>query len=853
MTDVFLKLLNMGITAGWLVFAVVLMRFLLKKAPRWITVALWSVVALRLILPFSLESSLSLVPSVQTVPTDIVIQQSPAIDSGIPIINSVINPILSDSFAPTPGDSVNPLQVLTLVATVVWVAGMVAMLLYALISYLRIRRQVGEAALLRDNVWVCDHVATPFILGCFRPRIYLPSNLSEADAEFVVAHEAAHLSRRDHWWKPLGFLLLTVYWFHPLLWVAYVLLCRDIESACDEKVLRERGNGIKKSYSDALIRCSLPRKRIAACPLTFGEVGVKERVKSVLNYKKPAFWIILVALVACIVLSVCLLTDPPSSSARLILEERGYDIVSQEKYYFTLEIPKEALTAEAYTEEGKVFAPNEITVYQTETSIFYLEKVMQSNESDEFLYLIFNCSYRNLSSSDNVLFPTRKTSNGYTSCFGSVDESIRDCINTYEGSVSMRSWGPEEQFIFYVSKQAVQACVEKIYIDVYCNKIFYRKDGLFSNLFAEESKLKELENLSLTSIFENTVQIMVEYGGAYKVNRSFSSLDVVALGNLEISATRVSDSLSETRDKTHTIVLQTAEDLDPKMSNVPGLHLHFNKDFTEVWADGNLVKPTHSYRISDPQKARALFERLAASSQSSAGGVSGPENVTGTQEPTLREMFPQYFDLPVDKGLQVYVWQMAPSQFYCGLLPGRNLGYTQEEIEALKPANVNQMRQIVTSYNLSKDRISVIPINHSLSSYYYTVDDAYIERVHNLFWWGAFSANGSLLSPVLDEVRCDLDGDGNEETVTLLPGPTSGILTYTIAVSQDSAFVPGEPLECSTVFYPSGGSGWESDFSLEKTEDGRCLLKGLSGKEQKEVYYNITCSDGQITCSKIQD
>ena len=823
MTDVFLRLLNMSITAGWLVFAVVLMRFLLKKAPRWITVALWSVVALRLILPFSLESSLSLVPSAQTVPTDIVIQQSPAIDSGVPIINSVINPILSDSFAPIPGDSVNPLQVLTLVATAVWVAGMVAMLLYALISYLRIRRQVGEAALFRDNVWVCDHVATPFILGCFRPRIYLPSNLSEADAEFVVAHEAAHLSRRDHWWKPLGFLLLTVYWFHPLLWVAYVLLCRDIESACDEKVLRERGNGIKKSYSDALIRCSLPRKRIAACPLAFGEVGVKERVKSVLNYKKPAFWIILVALAACIVLSVCLLTDPIRLSDPM-----------------------------------KVFIDGQLAEYHSSGRDGYVGFL-------DYEVLDIDRSGRETTVYMWVLWEEYQCENGALNAgSGSHMFTVMTMKESEDGYESVELWQPRDgtywasdirdKVPWYLYGRATSS---QRYIKSQKENVTRMAEEYFGlaepSVALGNTLLKKMEDLTLDFTFRNTTQIMVEYGGAYKVNRSFSSLDVVALGNLEISATRVSDSLSETRDKTHTVVLQTAEDLDPKMSNVPGLHLHFNKDFTEVWADGNLVKPTHSYRIADPPKARALFERLAASSRPSAGGVSGPENVTGAQEPTLREMFPQYFDLPVDKGLEVYVWQMAPSQFYCGLLPGRNLGYTQEEIEALKPANVNQMRQIVTSYNLSKDRISVIPINHSLSSYYYTVDDAYIERVHNLFWWGAFSANGSLLSPVLDEVRCDLDGDGNDETVTLLPGPTSGLLTYTIAVSQDSAFVPGEPLECSTVFYPSGGSGWESDFSLEKTEDGRCLLKGLSGKEQKEVYYNITCSDGQITCSKIQD
>ena len=310
MEAVFLQLLNMSITAGWIVVAVVLLRFLLKKAPRALTVVLWAFVAIRLLCPISFESGLSLIPSAEPVPQSILTSDTPAIHSGIPALNSTVNPILSEALAPQVGDSANPMQVLAFAASVLWIAGMAAMLLYTAISYLRIRRSVREAAPLRENIWLCDHISTPFILGVFRPRIYLPSELAEEDAAYVIAHEQAHLRRRDHLWKPLGFLLLTVYWFHPLLWVAYVLLCRDIEAACDEKVLRTLGEESKKPYSYALIRCSVPRKRIAACPLAFGEVDVKARVKSVLSYKKPAFWIICISAGACIVAAVCLLTNP---------------------------------------------------------------------------------------------------------------------------------------------------------------------------------------------------------------------------------------------------------------------------------------------------------------------------------------------------------------------------------------------------------------------------------------------------------------------------------------------------------------------------------------------------------------
>ena len=310
MENVFLHLFNMSITAGWLVLAVVVLRLLLKKAPKWLTCLLWVLVAVRLVCPFSIESVLSLIPSAETVPPDTFFYETPVIDSGVPVVDSVINPVLSGSLAPTPMNSVNPTQVLTFIAALVWVAGMVAMAIYALVSTLRLRYKVRESVHLERNIRQCDHIATPFILGVFRPRIYLPTLLGAAEAVSVTAHEQAHLSRRDHWWKPLGFLLLTVYWFNPLLWVGYVLLCRDIEAACDQRVVRDMDAEGRKEYSRVLLACSAPRHLVTACPLAFGETGVKSRVKSVLNYKKPAFWLVITAIVATVVAAVCLLTNP---------------------------------------------------------------------------------------------------------------------------------------------------------------------------------------------------------------------------------------------------------------------------------------------------------------------------------------------------------------------------------------------------------------------------------------------------------------------------------------------------------------------------------------------------------------
>lgn len=274
MDAVFIKLLNMSITASWLILAVVLLRFLLKKASKRVMGVLWGFVAIRLIFPFSLESVFSLVPSAEPIPQDIAMAETPAIQSGFPIFNQIVNPILSESLSPSAGTASTRCR-LCFRRFCVWILGVFAMLLYALVSYIRIHRKVRESVPLENNIWICDHISTPFILGMIRPRIYLPSSMNEADMAFVVSHEKAHLKRKDHIWKPLGFLLLSVYWFNPILWAAYILLCRDIELACDEQVIRQLGAEMKKPYSDALINCSAPRRMVAACPLAFGETGVK--------------------------------------------------------------------------------------------------------------------------------------------------------------------------------------------------------------------------------------------------------------------------------------------------------------------------------------------------------------------------------------------------------------------------------------------------------------------------------------------------------------------------------------------------------------------------------------------------
>lgn len=331
--SIFMELVNMTFTASWLILAIILFRLIFRKCPKWINCLLWLLVGIRLVCPVSFESEMSLVPQKDVITDEnFYYSFAPTIDSGINIIDNAVNPVISDVLSTEPVSSVNNSQIFGFLMGVVWFIGLCVMLLYALISYIRLKKQVRTAIPFKDNILICDEVSSPFILGFIRPKIYMPSTLSESNAQYVISHERAHLRRKDYLWKPLGFIILSVYWFNPLVWISYIMLCRDIELACDEKVLKEKGEKEKKAYSEALFSCSAKQKYITACPVAFGEVGVKQRIKAVLNYKKPAFWVILIALIASIVVGVCFMTDPKDDDYILKLDE--YEISSQDiKFY----------------------------------------------------------------------------------------------------------------------------------------------------------------------------------------------------------------------------------------------------------------------------------------------------------------------------------------------------------------------------------------------------------------------------------------------------------------------------------------------------------------------------------------
>lgn len=326
MDEVMIKLFNMSLTAVWLILAVIVLRLLLKKAPKYINLIMWALVGLRLVCPFSFDSGFSLIPSSEPIPENIQYSSAPAVDTGIDAVNQAVNPVISTITEKPFVRGYDLLEIIIDLSGYVWLAGIVILLVYSLVSFLLLKRKVKVSVRYDDNIYLCDNIITPFILGIFRPKIYLPSDINASQISSVIAHEKSHIRRLDHVWKPLGFAVMCVHWFNPFVWLSYNLFCRDIEYACDEKVIKTMETEEKKTYSETLLSLSSPKHRLSVCPLAFGEVGVKSRIKSVLSYKKPALWIIIVAVAALIAVAGGFMTNPASNAID------GYYYI--DKYYY---------------------------------------------------------------------------------------------------------------------------------------------------------------------------------------------------------------------------------------------------------------------------------------------------------------------------------------------------------------------------------------------------------------------------------------------------------------------------------------------------------------------------------------
>lgn len=463
----------MSISASWIVLAVLLLRLLLKKAPKWINGILWGIVGLRLIMPFSFESIFSLIPSSETI-SKAPDSPRPHFESGVTIIDNQVNDYLGEHYYEVVTKYTGHFADITTILTIVWIVGIVLLLAYTIISYSRVKNKIGTAVLLRDNIYQSENVISPFVLGIIKPKIYLPFNMNEQDMEHVIAHEQAHINRKDHWWKPLGFLILTLHWFNPLMWLGYVLLCRDIELACDEKVIKELNTEQKADYSQALLNCSVNCRMIAACPLAFGEVGVKDRVKSILNYKKPAFGIIVVAIIASIAVAVCFLTNPTSNKLKDI-ENRTLNSITEEtvavwvsdgeNYHSIGAISKNLLEDLSDIKISR----KEVSLNRSEDRDASHTLVLQTKQDTDLtiysylkgLYIYFNSDFSSVWVNDGVkptlsykvinpekvkgIFEHIKNYNVSEPAIGGVDSTN---VHSFESTVSYANWAEASEIYF---------------------------------------------------------------------------------------------------------------------------------------------------------------------------------------------------------------------------------------------------------------------------------------------------------------------------------------------------------------------------------------------------------------------
>lgn len=677
MEAVFLKILNMSITASYLVLAVILARLLLKKAPKFITVILWGLVAVRLVCPLSLNSILSLVPSAETVPQDIVYAQTPQIHSGISFVNSTVNDIVMPQFYPNAADSANPMQIISFIASIVWVVGIVLMLLYTVFSYLKIYFKVREAVKVDGNIYECDRVESPFILGVIRPKIYLPSDMNGSDREYVIAHEKAHIKRRDHLWKPLGFLLLAVYWFNPVLWIAYILLCRDIELACDEKVIKQLGEQNKKSYSEALINCSAPRKMITACPVAFGETGVKGRIKSVLNYKKPAFWVIIIAMVLSIAVAVCFMTNPATKITDLKEDWIDYSNIFNDA---------EKITAVMGNTQYSISYEEDIKEIRNQFEKIRVKEISRSNSEDYMsdmtneimvnnssLYFSKDFSYFTANRMVNSFVPPPyKVANPYAAkkLFELISNSESNRINT-NLAVNNIQTGSDIPGLSISVKQ-ISLNVDKPYIEVEFNN---QNDQKYT--------------------YGESFRFFYEQNGEWSSCLTYKS--------------------TETRKRAFTA---QAIILMPNSTNT--------KKYSLKWQD---LSKKGKYRFERQVSGWNTWVEFELKKQ----GDTNEQANTAISIERLKEKYPEYFGLDTTNGLEVYVSQFAENSYRCQLYSGMTAFLESQEMDPEKTATLEEMKLILSTYDIPSEKIVIIPFYNPLSSYYYKVDEEHIEKIKSLF------------------------------------------------------------------------------------------------------------------------
>ncbi len=812
MSEFFLKIVNMSISASWIVLAVLLLRLLFKKAPKWITVLLWGVVAVKLLCPFSIESVLSLIPSAETISPEIMMSKAPEINTGVPIINEVVNPIIYESFAPNPSASANPLQILIPVFAIIWLIGIAGMLIYTAISYIRLKNRIGTAVLLKDNVFQSEKVGSPFVLGVINPKIYLPFNMSTQDTEHVIAHENAHIRRKDHLWKPLGFLLLTVHWFNPLMWLAYVFLCRDIELACDEKVIKDLNTKQKADYSAALLSCSVKRRMIAACPLAFGEVGVKKRVKSVLSYKKPAFWLIVAAVIASVAAAVCFLTNP-KENGNLGISSQTND---SELNGVSLEIVDfDASAPDPYIEIKWTNDTDKRVVFGSEFQIFYSQGGTWENCSIEENPVWNLIAY--YVEANSTTQKTYKLNGQMMSLVGKYRfEAPFTVDNTkYKAWVEFEIEDSVESITSYTFKPIKLVYDDWIYsfvqtIDIAPTYMLVNGMQLAEKTDGNVSKL--LGTFEEITLNENTFDSRFRNLGCWWYN----------------------DDTLESLKNNNKRIWQLYGD---ESAEIASLYILLEQnDGTFYIGEGYYNVGSNNPANPDDSHIRWLYKLKADTAD--IGAVSDTIPLTSLNE--LKKKYPHFFGLSTDGGLTVYIWQMAAGSYRCSLISRKDAATPSTSTISIhaSSATLDEMRIIVADYRVNKgvdkSNINIRAIRMPISSYYYEINDEYEKNLSTLFWSELpIVENTQYKLGVIDTARFDIDGDGKDEDCTLSFGPTSGLFTFVFSAYEDGK------LEYFNIF----NSPWIR-LHFERNAEGEMMLAVENTNESYHI--GIEVRDGNI-------
>ncbi|MBO5701178.1 MAG: hypothetical protein J6S71_01940 [Clostridia bacterium] len=898
MSDIFIKIFNLAVTAGWFVLAVLLLRPLMRRAPKWINCLLWGIVGLRLALPIKFESIFSLVPSAEPLPQNIAMSPAPEIHSGISVMNDIVNPVISTSLAPQLGASVNPMQVLLEVAAYVWVIGIVLMLCYSAVSYILLRRKVRASVKSEDGVYFCDDVDSPFILGVIFPRIYIPSGMSGDALGHVLAHERAHLRRGDHVWKPIGFLLLSVYWFNPLFWLAYALLCRDIEAACDEKVIGMMDAEAKKDYSRTLLACSLHRKRIMACPLAFGEVGVKQRIKSVLNYKKPAFWVIIVALVATVILSVCFLTNPTSDVRDLLEPGSGWMYYSDNSYISVTVDNSVKMSGTSmiggefydiridYRKDGGIYAE----IFGQKTSSIkkydeYVAGINDENEESETERLLLSGKLK--AHGDNVVLQIKEDAIGLGQeklVFEKTRDSGNRTVKIPSSGlyVNVLDCGSEKRGADVSFIQAKREGDDVIFTLKWKNSTF--KTQIYGNSF--EVYRYEGEGLTALDFIGYWNEVATGVGAFSMTYPSFNiteHFDISALGkyrlvagdawvdfevsNLPASGTSFPEHLGLIRQSgLYAVIINYGSDIagmDAEFVAIPYLDGK-NNGFSIYWTNNTgesyVVDPKFEISRYNGKEFVPLKDKSSAQDEATVVAPNGKEkhiysitehydlNEKGRYRFTsngvwvdfeLKTVKELYMGLDSSRGLDVYVWQMAQGSYDFALMPHSDelIDHLPFEIPGLRAA---EMREILATYDIDEEDIYIIPYQNLVSNY---IGD---------YWHNVETAQKNMYIEIIrdmilgDRVRSyypnvieheifDIDGDGNSEICEVGLGIDSKGFSIMIRACES-----GEPYEYQDYFYTEPMSA-----KFICSEDGVYRLGCKTEKGEIKVF-DITIEDGHV-------